>query len=56
MALSSVVTYGMDFGPIVFTASGGVGEQLQRRYWNRHWTRVAEEDGAMKIGPWVVWP
>jgi hypothetical protein len=28
---------GMDFVPIVFTASGGLGEQLefQRRYWNR---------------------
>ena len=23
-------------------------------YWNPHWIRVAEEDGAMKIGPWVA--
>ncbi len=22
--------------------------------WNPHWIRVAEEDGAMKIGPWVA--
>ena len=29
-------------------------EQLQRRYWNPHWIRVAEEDEAMKIGPWVA--
>jgi hypothetical protein len=51
---------GMDFVPIVFTASGGMGEQFQRqsRYWNPHWIslRVAEEDSdeAMKIGPWVA--
>jgi hypothetical protein len=49
---------GMDFVPIVFTASGGMGEQFQRRYWNPHWIRVAlpvaEEDEAMKIGPWVA--
>jgi hypothetical protein len=44
----------MDFVPIVFTASGGMGEQFQRQYWNPHWTRVAEEDEAMKIGPWVA--
>jgi hypothetical protein len=46
----------MDFVPIVFTASGGMGEQFQRRYWNPHWIRVAEEDEAMKIqvGPWVA--
>ncbi len=25
---------GMDFVPIVFTTSGGMGEQLQRRHWN----------------------
>jgi hypothetical protein len=46
---------GMDFVPIVFTKSGGImiGQQFQRRYWNPHsgWIRVAEEDGAMKIGP-----
>jgi hypothetical protein len=39
---------GMDFVPIasVFTTSGGMGEQFQRRYrdWNPHWIRVAEED------------
>ena len=45
---------GMDFVPIVFTTSGGMGEQFQRRYWNPHWIRVAEEDEAMKIGPWVA--
>jgi hypothetical protein len=52
----------MDFVPIVFTASGGMGEQFQRRYWNplahSGWIRVtvtvAEEDEAMKIGPWVA--
>ena len=32
----------------------GMGEQFQRRYWNPHWIRVAEEDEAMKIGPWVA--
>ncbi len=42
---------GMDFVPIVFTTSGGMGE---RRYWTPHWIRVAEEDEAMKIGPWVA--
>jgi hypothetical protein len=32
-----------------------MGEQFQRRYWNPHWIRVAaEEDEAMKIGPWVA--
>ena len=41
----------MDFVPIVFTTSGGMGEQFQRQYWNPHWIRVAEEDEAMKIGP-----
>jgi len=45
---------GMDFVPIIFTTSGGMGEQFQRRYWNPHWIRVAEEDAAMKIGPWVA--
>jgi hypothetical protein len=45
---------GMEFVPTVFTTSGGMGEQFQRRYWNPHWTRVAEEDEAMKIGPWVA--
>ncbi len=45
---------GMDFVPIVFTTRGGMGEQFQRRYWNPHWIRVAEEDEAMKIGPWVA--
>ena len=45
---------GMDFVPIIFTSSGGMGEQFQRRYWNPHWIRVAEEDEAMKIGPWVA--
>jgi hypothetical protein len=52
----------MDFvptvGSAVLTTSGGMGEQLQRPYWNPHrdWIRVAEdsEDGAMKIGPWVA--
>ena len=45
---------GMDFVPIIFTSGGGMGEQFQRRYWNPHWIRVAEEDEAMKIGPWVA--
>ena len=47
---------GMDFVPIIFTTSGGMGEQFQRRYWNPHWIRVAdsEEDEAIKIGPWVA--
>ena len=31
-----------------------MGEPFQRRYWNPHWIRVAEEDEAMKIGPWVA--
>ena len=46
----------MDFVPIIFTTSGGMGEQFQRRYWNPHWIRVAEdsEDEAMRIGPWVA--
>ena len=44
----------MDFVRIVFKTSGGMGEQFQRQYWNPHWTRVAEEDEAMKIGPWVA--
>ncbi len=37
---------GMDFVPIVFTTSGGMGEQFQRRYWNPHWTRVASGPGG----------
>ncbi len=45
---------GMDFVPIVFTTSGGMGEQFQRQYWNPPWIRVAEEDEAMKIGPSVA--
>jgi hypothetical protein len=45
----------MDFVPIVFTTSGGMGAQFQPpRYWNPHWIRVAEEDEAIKIGPWVA--
>ncbi len=35
------------------TASGGMGEQFQRQYWNSHWSRVDEEDEQMRIGPWV---
>ncbi len=27
---------GIDFVPIIFTTSGGMGEQLQRQYWNPH--------------------
>jgi hypothetical protein len=46
------------FVPIIFkfTASGGMGEQLQRQYWKPHWpgSRVTAEDGAMRIGPWVA--
>ena len=46
----------MGFVPIVFTTSGGMGEQFQRQYWNPHWIRLAEdsEGEAMKIGPWVA--
>jgi hypothetical protein len=47
----------MDFVPIVLTASGGMGEQFQRQYWNPQRIGVtvadSEEDEAMKIGPWV---
>ena len=39
----------MDFVPIVFTTSGGMGGQFQRRYWNPHWIRVAEEGGPQLI-------
>ncbi len=47
--------YGLcaDLVPIIFTTSGGMGEQFQRRYWNPHWIRVAEEDEAIKIGSTV---
>ncbi len=45
---------GVDFVPIVFTASGGMGEQFQRRYWNPHWIRVAEEDEANTVFSKVV--
>ena len=31
-----------------------MGEQFQRQYWNPHWIRVAAEDEAMHIGPWVA--
>ena len=36
---------GIDFVPIIFTASGGMGP---------HWSRVEAEDEAMNIGPWVA--
>jgi hypothetical protein len=39
---------GMGFVPIVFTTSGGMGEQLQRRYWNPRWIRVAEPQRRMR--------
>ena len=48
----------MDFVPIIFATSEGMGEQFQRlgQYWNPHWIRVAEEDEAMHrdIGPWAA--
>jgi hypothetical protein len=44
----------MNFVPIIFTTSGGKGEQLQRQYWNPHWIRVAEEDAEMHIGEWAA--
>ncbi len=48
----------MNFVPIIFTTSGGMGEQFQRQYWNPHWKRVEEEDAtgseAMRIGPWAA--
>ncbi len=33
-----------------------MGEQFhwQRQHWNPHLSRVAAEDEAMKIGPWVL--
>ncbi len=34
-------------------ASGQFGQRTAA-YWNPHWIRVAEEDEAMKIGPWVA--
>jgi hypothetical protein len=43
----------MDFAPIIFTTSGGMGEQFQGQYWNSHWSRVEGQDEAMKVGPWV---
>ena len=30
------------------------GRAVSATIWNPHWIRVAEEDGAMKIGPWVA--
>ena len=45
---------GMNFVPIIFTTSGGMGEQFQRQYWNPHWIRVAEENAEMHIGPWAA--
>jgi hypothetical protein len=44
----------MGFVRIVFTTSGGMGEQFQRQHWSPHWITVAEEDEAIKIGPWVA--
>jgi hypothetical protein len=45
----------VDFVPIIiFTASGGMGEQLQKQYWNSNWSRVEAEDEAMNIGPWAA--
>ena len=40
-----------------FISPGGpkfVMFHLMKRYWNPHWIRVAEQDEAMKIGPWVA--
>ena len=45
---------GMNFVPIIFTTSGGMGEQFQRQYWNPHWIRVAEENAEMHIGEWAA--
>jgi hypothetical protein len=55
---------GLDLGPIIFTTSGGMGEQL---HWQRQtgthtltvdseWSRVEVEDEMMtrRIGPWVA--
>jgi hypothetical protein len=47
---------GMEFVSIIFTASGGMGEQFQRQYWNPHWSslRVEAGDEAMHIGLWAA--
>ncbi len=56
---------GIDFVPIILTARGGMGEQLQGQYWNSHsaghtglthWSRVEVEDEMMtrRIVPWVA--
>ncbi len=46
---------GMDFVPIVFTASGGMGgSSSDSTGIHTGLLRVAEEDEAMKIGPWVA--
>ena len=34
---------------------GGWGNSsTERKYWNPHWIRVAEEDAEMHIGPWAA--
>ena len=43
----------MTFVPIIFTASGGMGEQFQGHFWHPHWARVEKEDAEMGILPWA---
>ena len=44
---------GLTFVPVIFTTSGGIGEQFQRQLWHPHWKRVEEEDLELGIGPWA---
>jgi hypothetical protein len=49
----------MNFVPIIFTASGGMGERPSdssgdSTVQNPHWIRVAEEDAEMHTGQWAA--
>ena len=44
---------GLTFVPVIFTTTGGIGEQFQRQLWHPHWKRVEEEDLELGIGPWA---
>ena len=62
MHANRALQVGVDFVPIVFTTSGGTGEQLKflRQYWTPHWSTsrveaLAEDrDAAMHIGKWAA--